>query len=60
MENYSVLMSVYCKEHPEYLKQSMESIYNQTVPTNDFVLVCDGPLGNDWLRWGPASGFENL
>lgn len=47
MENYSVLMSVYCKEHPEYLKQSMESIYNQTVPTNDFVLVCDGPLGND-------------
>ena len=45
MDNtYSVLMSVYYKEKPEYLKQSMESIYEQTVPTNDFVLVCDGPL----------------
>ena len=43
-KTYSVLMSVYYKEKPEYLKQSMESIYEQTVPTNDFVLVCDGPL----------------
>lgn len=42
--NYSVLMSVYYKEHPDYLRQSMQSIYDQTVPTNDFVLVCDGPL----------------
>lgn len=43
-ENYSVLMSVYFKEKPEYLKISIESMMNQTVPTNDFVLVCDGPL----------------
>lgn len=42
--DYSVLMSVYYKEHPEFLRQAMESIANQTVPTNDFVLVCDGPL----------------
>lgn len=42
--NYSVLMSVYYKEHPDYLQQSMQSIYDQTVPTDDFVLVCDGPL----------------
>lgn len=42
--NYSVLMSVYYKEHPEYLRQSMQSIYDQIVPTDDFVLVCDGPL----------------
>lgn len=41
---YSVLMSVYYKEKPEYLRESMNSIYIQTVPTNDFVLVCDGPL----------------
>ena len=37
-------MSVYYKEKPEYLQQSIESILNQTAPTNDFVLVCDGPL----------------
>lgn len=42
--NYSVLMSVYYKEHPEYLRQSMQSIYDQTILTDDFVLVCDGPL----------------
>ena len=43
-KEYSVLMSVYCKEKPEYLKQAIESIQTQTFPTNDFVLVCDGPL----------------
>ena len=37
-------MSVYYKEQPEYLQQSMESILHQTVPASDFVLVCDGPL----------------
>ncbi len=47
--DYSVLMSVYCKEKPEYLKQAIESIQAQTLPTNDFVLVCDGPL-NDALN----------
>lgn len=41
---YSVLMSVYYKEKPEHLRQSIESILNQTVPTDDFVLVCDVPL----------------
>lgn len=45
--NYSVLMSVYHKEKPQFLKESMESIHQQTVPTNDFVLVCDGPLNNE-------------
>lgn len=47
MENhkeYSVLMSVYRKENPEYLRQAIESIQAQTLPANDFVLVCDGPL----------------
>ena len=42
--DYSVLMSVYYKENPEYLYQSMQSIYEQTVRTNNFVLVCDGTL----------------
>lgn len=48
MEGYSVLMSVYHKERPEFLREAMESIWNQTVPTDNFVLVCDGPL-NDGL-----------
>lgn len=44
MESYSVLMSVYEKERPEFLRQSIDSMLCQTVPTDDFVLVCDGPL----------------
>lgn len=43
-ENYSVLMSVYFKEQPNNLRQAMESMRKQTVPADDFVLVCDGPL----------------
>lgn len=47
-KGYSVLMSVYHKEKPEYLEQAIASIQAQTLPTDDFVLVCDGPL-NDAL-----------
>ena len=46
-DNYSVLMSVYKKEKPEYLRQAIESMQNQTVATNDFVLICDGPLNTE-------------
>ena len=46
-EKYSVLMSVYCKEKAEYLRESIQSIYNQTIPTDDFVLICDGPLTDE-------------
>lgn len=45
--SYSVLMSVYYKEKPEFLKQAIESIQSQTLPTDDFVLVCDGPLNKE-------------
>ncbi len=44
MENYSVLLSVYSCEKAENLRQAMNSMWCQTVPTDDFVLVCDGPL----------------
>lgn len=44
---YSVLMSVYVKEKPEFLREAMESIWRQTTPTDDFVLVCDGPLTDE-------------
>ena len=37
-------MSVYAKENPEYLKLSIQSMLDQTVPPDEFVLVEDGPL----------------
>lgn len=44
MKNYSVLMSVYKNDNPQFLKESIESIINQTITTNDFVIVKDGKL----------------
>lgn len=46
MEKYSVLMSVYVKDHPGHLAQSLESMINQTVRPDEIVLVEDGPLNN--------------
>lgn len=40
----SVLMSVYIKEKPEYLRASLESVMTQTCPVNEVMLVEDGPL----------------
>lgn len=44
MESYSVLMSVYEKEQAEYFRASILSMLNQSVLTDDFVIMCDGPL----------------
>jgi len=41
---YSVLMSVYNKENPEYFRASLNSVFHQTIPPTEVVLVCDGPL----------------
>lgn len=41
---YSVLMSVYYKEKPEFLKVSIESMLQQTIKPNQIVIVKDGPL----------------
>ncbi len=37
-------MSVYKKEQPGHLKESIQSILSQTLKTDNFVLVCDGKL----------------
>lgn len=44
MEAYSVLMSVYHKENPLFFAEAIQSMVDQTVCTDDFVIVCDGPL----------------
>ena len=46
---YSVLMSVYKNDDPDFLKIALESIYDkQTVKPDEIVVVFDGPL-NDRL-----------
>lgn len=41
---FSVLLSLYKKERPEYLKEALDSIFAQTVQSDDVVLVEDGQL----------------
>ena len=47
MEKYSVLMSLYKKEHPEHLRLALDSMLNQTVKPDEIVLVEDGPLTDE-------------
>ena len=43
--DFSVLMSVYAKESPLFLKEALESLRNQTLPAAEIVIVKDGPIG---------------
>ena len=47
MEKFSVLMSVYYKDDACFLKDSLDSIFEQTTKADEVVLVEDGPLTPD-------------
>ena len=47
---FSVLMSLYYKEKPEYLESCLESLLKQTCQAQEWVIVKDGPLGTDLDR----------
>lgn len=44
MEKYSVLMSLYRKEKPEYFVLAVDSMIYQTIRPDEIVIVKDGPL----------------
>mgnify|MGYP002671886028 CR=1 FL=1 len=44
IKEYSVLMSVYYKDKPEYLKMAIESMLNQTIMPEQYIIVEDGWL----------------
>jgi Glycosyltransferases, probably involved in cell wall biogenesis len=46
-DNYTVLMSVYWKDRPEWLRESLDSIFSQTLRPKEVVLVEDGALGDE-------------
>lgn len=45
--HFSVLMSVYIKEKSQFLKESLNSVFNQTLPPDEVILVEDGPLTDE-------------
>ncbi|RPA60692.1 glycosyltransferase [Aerococcus agrisoli] len=47
VEKYSVLMSLYKKENPNWFVESIESMINQSVKPNQIVLVIDGPISGE-------------
>lgn len=47
MDKYSILMSVYSKDSPDELNQSVRSMLEQTVLCDQFVIVEDGPIGSE-------------
>lgn len=44
---FSVLMSLYVKEKPEYARACFDSLLAQTVPASEWVIVEDGPLTDE-------------
>lgn len=47
MREYSVLTTLYAKESPDYLRQCLDSMLNQSVPPSEYVIVKDGPLTDE-------------
>lgn len=41
---FSAILCVYYKDNPDFFKEALESIINQTLVPNEVVIVCDGPL----------------
>ena len=44
MNEFSVLISIYCKESPLYFREALNSVFAQTLQPAEIVLVKDGPL----------------
>lgn len=47
IQSFSVLLSIYKKENPTHLIQSLESIFNQTIFPREVILVKDGYLTDE-------------
>lgn len=50
IQKFSVLMSIYIKEKPEYARECFESLLKQSVPATEWVIVEDGPLTPELYR----------
>lgn len=45
---FSVLISIYPKESPEFLTQALESLTVQSLPADEIVIVKDGTVGSEF------------
>lgn len=49
IEQISVLMSIYFKDNPLWLKEAIDSVYNQTTVPNEMIIVHDGKVGEELI-----------
>lgn len=43
-KDFSVLISIYCKENPQWFREALDCVFMQTILPTEIVLVEDGPL----------------
>lgn len=43
-KNFTVVMSVYKNDKPEYLQLAIDSLVNQTIKPDEIIIISDGPL----------------
>ena len=46
---FSVIMSIYKTDNPEYLQVALDSIIHQTLVPNEIVLIADGPVPQELI-----------
>lgn len=56
MIKFSALLSVYARENPRFLYESLSSVFSQTLPPDEVVLVEDGPLTDE--LYSVIEGFK--
>lgn len=49
-EPYSAFTSIYIKETAENFRRCVKSVFAQSIPPDEMVVVCDGPLTNEMER----------
>ena len=60
-KKFSVVMSVYKNDKPEFLCAAIDSLLNQTVNPDEIIIICDGPITSrldNVLK--SYSGYENV
>lgn len=58
-KQFSVLMSIYKNDVPEYVKLAIESIICQTVVPNEVIIVIDGPVEKNLYNMLETMAVEN-
>ena len=49
-DKYTVLMSLYYKENPEYFKEALNSMINQTLSPDEIIIIEDGDLTKELYK----------